>query len=745
MKSLLAHSTLISVFFSLTTLATEVTAQVQQLSGYRDRFAIANQPIESTFGLSPKPQTIAGKSDEQNNSVSASTDDYLKSARGKIRVGDFQGAIADYTEAIRIKPRDDAYIERGDARKKLSDFQGAIADYNESIRINSDMYSSGKAYYSIARVYSLQNNLDLALDNLHLARYISGNIGDFIFKSTTLKNEKDFDNIRAENRFQSLLKSLDYISVAREGVPTPYLDKPIKSLFAYNEAIHLDPNSSEAYDWRAGVKEYLKDFQGAIADYNELIRLLPPKLSSSIYIRRGDAKAKAYDFQGAIADYTEAIVIKPRQFKDEMQRVLMKQIILELAPFDNSYFSLNMAYINRGIAKVKLGNFQEGISDFDEAIRRDPKSAEAYSNRGIAKRELGDLKGAIADCDQAILFSPSYADGYINRAIVRKESGDLQGASTDENKANHLRAEESWRLGQNSQVYKFFRAAINHYTESIRLEQISAYGGIGVGIELDKESRQPIVSSVINGLPAEKSGIRIQDLITEIDGKPTQGMHVQTVSSLLLGDPNTEVTLTLLRNKRQTLRTTIRRTKFLSDTFISSHLGRAGSKYGLGDFQGAIADYTEIIRISSNPSKILRISPWGLRTPSDMLISAYSSRGSAKSNLSDFQGAITDYSEAIRLDPKNAIAYTDRGNVKQRLGDLSGAIADYNAAINADPKYWGAYYDKACYYSLQNNVEFALENLQIAIKLSRESMELAKTDRDFDNIRSDSRFQSLLK
>ena len=52
-------------------------------------------------------------------------------------------------------------------------------------------------------------------------------------------------------------------------------------------------------------------------------------------------------------------------------------------------------------------------------------------------------------------------------------------------------------------------------------------------------------------------------------------------------------------------------------------------------------------------------------------------RGLAKADLEDKQGAMADYSEAIRLKPDFAIAYNDRGNVKSDLGDKQGAIASF--------------------------------------------------------------------
>jgi len=52
---------------------------------------------------------------------------------------------------------------------------------------------------------------------------------------------------------------------------------------------------------------------------------------------------------------------------------------------------------------------------------------------------------------------------------------------------------------------------------------------------------------------------------------------------------------------------------------------------------------------------------------------------------------IADYSEAIRLDPKNAVAYGNRGMAYYGNSDLDRAIADFDEAIRLDPKDATAY------------------------------------------------------
>ena len=52
----------------------------------------------------------------------------------------------------------------------------------------------------------------------------------------------------------------------------------------------------------------------------------------------------------------------------------------------------------------------------------------------------------------------------------------------------------------------------------------------------------------------------------------------------------------------------------------------------------------------------------------------------------EFDKAIKDFSEAIRLDPKNAEAFVFRGIARGEKKDYPAAIEDFTEAINLDPK-----------------------------------------------------------
>jgi S1-C subfamily serine protease len=87
------------------------------------------------------------------------------------------------------------------------------------------------------------------------------------------------------------------------------------------------------------------------------------------------------------------------------------------------------------------------------------------------------------------------------------------------------------------------------------------------------------------------------------------------------------------------------------------------------DFQGAVADFTQALRF----------------TPDDGNI--YGARGMVLAILQDYRGAMADLDLAIRLNPNSPALYHGRGVVRERIQDYRGAMSDYEQALRLRPGY----------------------------------------------------------
>ena len=70
---------------------------------------------------------------------------------------------------------------------------------------------------------------------------------------------------------------------------------------------------------------------------------------------------------------------------------------------------------------------------------------------------------------------------------------------------------------------------------------------VGVGIEITQEDGLIKVVSPIEGSPAFRAGLKTNDLITKIDETAVKGLALNEAVKRMRGEPNTKVTLTILR------------------------------------------------------------------------------------------------------------------------------------------------------------------------------------------------------
>ena len=107
---------------------------------------------------------------------------------------------------------------------------------------------------------------------------------------------------------------------------------------------------------------------------------------------------------------------------------------------------------------------------------------------------------------------------------------------------------------------------------------------------------------------------------------------------------------------------------------------RGNSKLAIGDELGAKDDYNKAEQIQ--PGNILSgMANFATSSFLDEDFDTVFDRGDEKYGQGDYEGAIEDFSKAIELDPENALAYAARGTAKQALNDFFGAMEDANKCI----------------------------------------------------------------
>jgi len=109
-----------------------------------------------------------------------------------------------------------------------------------------------------------------------------------------------------------------------------------------------------------------------------------------------------------------------------------------------SSYDVVATHVNRGILRLRRGQTDEAIVDFDRAIRLDPNQAEAYLNKGAALLRRENPAEAMTLFTSALERNTSRpAIAHYGRAIANETLGNLSAAYRDYTAASQ--ADPNWR------------------------------------------------------------------------------------------------------------------------------------------------------------------------------------------------------------------------------------------------------------------------------------------------------------
>jgi tetratricopeptide (TPR) repeat protein len=129
---------------------------------------------------------------------------------------------------------------------------------------------------------------------------------------------------------------------------------------------------------------------------------------------------------------------------------------------------------------------------------------------------------------------------------------------------------------------------------------------------------------------------------------------------------------------------------------------RGSAYYDKGDYDIAIADFDDALKLGP-PSGII-----------------FHNRGNAWRGKGDYAKAISDYDMSIKADPKSAFSFQNRGVAKEALGDLDGALADIDQAIRLDPTLPQPLINRTAIWRAKGDLDRAIADGSEAVRLAKE-------------------------
>jgi serine/threonine protein kinase len=361
----------------------------------------------------------------------------------------FEAALNDFEKVVKLgalKKIEDPnspvkgyfYFLRGWTRARLGNRkQGAIDDLSKYIALNLNVKGQSSLWLS----YDFRGMVQLELGHYKEA------IEDF--SKVIELNPTDFGY---RHRGMAYFEKRDDKAAIRD------FDEGIKKYLN----THYRKQLAEFYSRRGQCKRRQGDRKGALADFSQAINEY--FMGDVFYSQRGLTQFELGDYKAAIKDLSQVISMcskySEEQRRAEKKERREKKIGYEQRARDSktldTQFRLRLAagYFHRGNVRSRLGEKEDALSDYTEAVKINPELQQVYFNRGLLRLQLGKYKGAREDFNRAQTLNPQSPGSPNIRGKASTKSGDKKGALEDCSHAIGINPQHAEAYG--------FRAFLHH-------------------------------------------------------------------------------------------------------------------------------------------------------------------------------------------------------------------------------------------------------------------------------------------
>jgi tetratricopeptide (TPR) repeat protein len=339
-------------------------------------------------------------------------------------------------------------------------------------------------------------------------------------------------------------------------------------------------------------------------------------------------------------------------------------------------------------------DYDKMIAECDEAIRRDSKDAKAFAIRGFAWSSKNEYGKAIADLNEALRLDPKNSKAFTNRGAIWALKGDQGNARADYSEALRIDPKDARAYvgrGICFDLKNEHDRAIADFSEALRLDSkmASAYANRGVAWSGKCEYDKSIADydEAISLAPKDPSSYFNRAVAWQMKGDYDKAIADYT--KLIALKPENGSTHFDRGHEVAWFVPKIPRAYFL----------RGMSWHAKGEYDKAIADFGEAIRLDRGSALI------------------YFNRGITWHSKGEFDKAIADFDDAIRLGFNQSTVYSNRGVALNAKGEYDQSIANYDEAIRLDPQDASYYCNRGVAWNRKGAYDRAIVDYNEAIRL----------------------------
>lgn len=293
-------------------------------------------------------------------------------------------------------------------------------------------------------------------------------------------------------------------------------------------------------------------------------------------------------------------------------------------------------------------DFGKAIELYSKAIEKDPSYAYAYDARGNVYIATRQPQQALADYEKATSLMPGHAGMLGNLGLALSETGEHDRAITFLRKALEL---EPGHEG-NQRLMALALLLGRRWPEAI-----AAYTAVIAKSPADGGAHDGRAHAYAGAGDKEKE-LADRDKAAEL--MPGSAMALGNLGHLL-------VELGRFERAAEVLKAAVA----ADATTIDAHRNYAFARFKTGDYEGAVASYTDALALAAGDAKTLT--------------QLYADRGACHRWLGANDNALADYTRVIELDPQLTAAYVGRGNALSAAGRHEPAMADFEHALRLEP------------------------------------------------------------
>lgn len=219
-------------------------------------------------------------------------------------------------------------------------------------------------------------------------------------------------------------------------------------------------------------------------------------------------------------------------------------------------------------------------------------------------------------------------------------------------------------------------------------EDSGTYAGIGAGVNEDKKTGYTRITEVYKGSPAEKAGLKKDDMIVKVNGKAVDGQSVDQVVSKIRGEAGTAVNVRVFRTSAN---------KFIDLKIVRDHVDVTSAaatvvdkNYGIGYMRIAEFNETTYKQFKKELTKLkkkkvkgiifdVRSNPGGMLTTICKVLDDLVPEGKiiTVKDKNGHENSITSGPEQIEVP---CVVLVD-GNTASAAELFSGAMQDYKKGV----------------------------------------------------------------